>query len=654
MTDTPDSLSDGSAEDLIRTDVNAYLRQHEQKDLLRFLTAGSVDDGKSTLIGRLLYDTKMIYEDQLAAVIRDSAVHGTTDSAFDPALLTDGLKAEREQGITIDVAYRYFSTEKRKFIIADTPGHEQYTRNMVTGASTCDLAIILIDARYGVLEQTRRHSFIASLLGIRHVVVAVNKMDLMRYSETVFDAIRRDYEGFAAKLQVADMYFLPMSALNGDNVVDRSTHMPWFKGAPLLNHLETVPVSGDRNLIDMRFPVQYVLRPDLNFRGYSGTIASGVIRTGDELLILPSRRTSRVHSIVTFDGDLTEAFAPMAVTLTLEDERDISRGDMLTHIKNVPHFGHDFEANLVWLSDDPLKVNGDYLIKCATSLVPGLITNVLYRFDINNLHRLESRTLNVNEIGRVAVSVTRPIAFDSYGQNRATGAFIVIDRMTNGTVGAGMILERERTVTPRSGAAPKPISGNLSKEASLVKPADRSTLLRQKPVTIWLTGLSGSGKSTIARHLERALITAGHAAYILDGDNVRQGLNRDLGFSAEDRAENIRRVAEVARLFNEAGLLVITSFISPYREDRHQARAIIGGDCFLEVFVDAPLAVCEERDPKGLYRKARAGEIERFTGVSAPYETPEHPELTLATAELSVDEAVSRILQELRKQERIR
>ncbi|MDA0577731.1 MAG: sulfate adenylyltransferase subunit CysN [Verrucomicrobia bacterium] len=637
------------SEALIRSDVDAYLLQHERKDLLRLLTCGSVDDGKSTLIGRLLYDTKMIYEDQLAAIIRDSAVHGTTDTDFDPALLTDGLKAEREQGITIDVAYRYFSTDRRKFIIADTPGHEQYTRNMVTGASTCDLAIILIDARYGVLEQTRRHSFIASLLGIRHVVIAVNKMDLVAFSQTVFENIRRDYEGFAAKLHIADMYFLPISALRGDNVVDRSTNIPWFDGAPLLSHLETVPVSGDRNLIDMRFPVQHVIRPHLNFRGYAGTIASGVIRKGDDVMVLPSKRTSRIKSIVTFDGDIDEAFAPMAVTVTLEHERDVSRGDMLVHPKNVPHFGHDFDAILVWMNEDALKLDHQYLIKCTTNLVPGTINQLQYRFDINTLHRASAETLHVNEIGRVSISVTRPIAYDSYSQNRSTGAFIVIDRATNGTVGAGMILERGRSVQPRQDAESKPVSDNIRREGSLVTNAARAKLLRQKPATLWLTGLSGSGKSTIAQALEQHLMEAGHACFVLDGDNIRHGLNRDLGFSAEDRSENIRRVAEVARLFNDAGIIVITSFISPYREDRTSAAAVIGPERFFEVFVDTPIEVCEQRDPKGLYKKARAGEIDRFTGVSAPYEAPEAPVLTLSTTTLDVAACVARVLDFLKQ-----
>ena len=624
-----------------------YLKQHEQKDMLRFLTAGSVDDGKSTLIGRLLYDSKMIYEDQLAAVVKDSAVHGTTNTDFDPALLTDGLKAEREQGITIDVAYRYFSTDRRKFIIADTPGHEQYTRNMATGASTCNLAIILVDARYGVLEQTRRHSFIASLLGIKHLVIAINKMDLVDYSEETFDRIRKEYEGFAAKLQATELYFLPMSALSGDNVVDPSENMPWFKGAPLLNYLETVPISGDRNLIDFRFPVQYVLRPDLNFRGFAGTIASGIARKGDEVMVLPSRKTTRIKSITTFTGELEEAFNPMAVALTLEDEVDVSRGDMLVSPNNAPHVAHDFDTVLVWMHDEELVVGKEYLLKCGTNVVPARVNEVKYRFDVNTLHRLDADTLNANDIGRVSISASRPIAFDSYTRNRGTGALVLIDRVSNSTMAAGMILERDASVSAKGKAPEKPVSGNITEEASLVSADERRKVLGHGATTIWLTGLSGSGKSTIAKHLEKDLIAQGCAAFILDGDNVRHGLNRDLGFSAEERTENIRRVAEVAKLFNAAGIVVITSFISPYLSDRDEARKTIGDDNFIEIHVDTPLDVCESRDPKGLYKKARAGEIDRFTGISAPYEAPETPQLVLKTDELSIEDSVKKIREDL-------
>jgi len=634
---------------LIEQDIDAYLRQHEEKDLLRFLTCGSVDDGKSTLIGRLLYDTKMIYEDQLAAVMKDSLVHGTTGTDFDPALLTDGLKAEREQGITIDVAYRYFSTSKRKFIIADTPGHEQYTRNMATGASNCDLAIVLIDARNGVTVQTKRHSFIISLLGIRHVVVAVNKMDLVDWSQEVFEKIRNDYNDVVARLEFSDIHFIPMSALKGDNVVEPSRNMPWHKGPTVLHHLENVNIVTDRNLIDMRFPVQYVIRPNLDFRGFAGTVASGVIRVGDEVMALPSKRTSKVTSIVTFDGPLERAFPPMAVTLTLADEIDVSRGDMLVHPNNAPRIATEFEAMLVWMSEEPAREGTAFLIKHTTNSLPGALAEIRYRVDVNTMRRMpaaaagQAAMLRLNEIARVHLTLHRPLAFDPYNRNRQTGAFIVIDRLTNVTVAAGMILDRavERA---RRAESEKPVSQNITREASLVPEAQRHSLVRQRGGTVWLTGLSGSGKSTIGRELERQLMDAGHLCYVLDGDNVRHGLNRDLGFSATDRTENIRRIAEVARLFNEAGVIVITAFISPYREDRAQARAIIGPERFFEVFIDAPLAVCETRDPKGLYRKARAGEIQQFTGVSAPYEAPEEPALILDTTVLSPAGSAERIV----------
>ena len=709
-------------EDLIRGDITAYLRRHEEKDLLRFLTCGSVDDGKSTLIGRLLYDSHMIYEDQLAAVTKDSKVHGTTGDDFDPALLTDGLKAEREQGITIDVAYRYFSTDKRKFIIADTPGHDQYTRNMATGASTCNLAVILIDARYGVITQTKRHSFICSLLGIKHVVVAVNKMDIVGWSEEVYEKIRDEYNNFIARLGFTDIHFIPMSALKGDNVVEKSVHMPWYDGPTFLHHLENVNISADRNLVDMRFPVQYVLRPNLNFRGFSGTIASGIIRPGDEVMSLPSRRTSRIKAVYGPDGEITEAFAPMAVTVTLEDEIDVSRGNMLVPVKNLPHVGNEFEAMVVWMHESPAEKGRSYIIKQTTNMVPGVLADIRYKVDVNTMRKAQSAegkaqraegieqsalstlhapcpmpsassstlhapcSLQLNEIGRVHLTLHRPIAFDPYERNRQTGSFILIDRMTNITVGAGMIVDRVVSKTKSS----VPVSKNIVKSDSLVSAADRQNLLNQKGATLWLTGLSGSGKSTIARQLERELIDMGHACYILDGDNIRQGLNRDLGFSMEDRSENIRRIAEVARLFNEAGIIVITAFISPYRTDRDAARGIIthgaerraqsaegieqsalsatphapcpmpSAPCatphapcpmpknFLEIFVDTPLDLCEQRDPKGLYKKARSGEIPQFTGVSDPYETPESPEIVLPTAELAVEQAVDRILAKLR------
>ncbi len=628
--------------DLIQSDIGAYLHRHETKDLLRLLTCGSVDDGKSTLIGRLLYDSHMIYEDQLEKVAKDSRIYGTTGDDFDPALLTDGLKAEREQGITIDVAYRYFSTDKRKFIIADCPGHEQYTRNMVTGASNCNLAVILIDARYGVITQTKRHSFICSLLGIRHVVVAVNKMDLAGWSRERFEEIRRDYNNFVMRLNFADIHFIPISALKGDNVVEPSANMPWFSGSTFLRHIEHVNIATDRNLVDMRFPVQYVIRPHLDFRGFSGTVASGVMRTGDAVMSLPSRQRSRIKAIHGTDGEVDEAFAGMAVAVTLADEIDASRGDMLVPVNNLPKVGNEFEAMLVWMHDDVARPGGAYLVKHTTSMLPGELSHIRYKVDVNTMRKSDddSDGLGLNEIARVHITLHRSIAFDAYQQNRSTGAFILIDRLTNATVAAGMIIDR--IVSDRS--IKLPVSRHIVRSDSLITAAERETLLGQKPRTIWLTGLSGSGKSTIAKALERTLFDQGKLAYILDGDNVRHGLNRDLGFSAEDRSENIRRIAEVARLMNDAGVIVITAFISPYRQDRRDARSIIGDEHFMEVFVDADLQTCEERDPKGLYKKARAGEIVQFTGVSAPYEPPQAPALRVETAQHSADECVSQIV----------
>lgn len=657
-------------EELIRGDIVEYLNRHETKDLLRFLTCGSVDDGKSTLIGRLLYDSHMIYEDQLEKVQKDSKVYGTTDESFDPALLTDGLKAEREQGITIDVAYRYFSTDKRKFIIADCPGHEQYTRNMATGASTCNLAVILIDARYGVIKQTKRHSFICSLLGIKHVIVAVNKMDLVDWSEEKYNEIVDDYNAFVARLNFSDIHFIPMSALKGDNVVNHSENLAWYDGPTFLHHLENVNIATDRNLIDMRLPVQYVLRPNLDFRGFSGTLASGVVRVGDEVASLPSRQESKIKAIYGPDGELQEAFSPQAITVTLEDEIDVSRGNMLVPVKNIPHVGNEFEAMVVWMHEDAAQAGRSYLIKHTSSMVPGVLSSIRYKVDVNTMKRakpsdVESETshssqstvhggdadthsdateLQLNEIGRCHITLHRPIAFDPYEKNRSTGAFIIVDRMTNITIGAGMIVDR--IVAKEKTSAP--VSKNIVKSDSLVTDEERHELLNQQGATLWLTGLSGSGKSTIARQLERELIDMGHACYILDGDNIRHGLNRDLGFSAEDRSENIRRIAEVSRLFNDAGIIVITAFISPYRSDRDSARDIVG-DGFVEVFVDTPIDICEQRDPKGLYKKARAGEIPQFTGITDPYEPPENPELVLQTEDLPAEASVDAIIAKLRE-----
>jgi len=635
-------------ESLIRTDIGEYLQRHENKDLLRFLTCGSVDDGKSTLIGRLLYDCHMIYEDQLDKVAKDSKVFGTTGDGFDPALLTDGLKAEREQGITIDVAYRYFSTDKRKFIIADCPGHEQYTRNMATGASTCNLAVILIDARKGVIAQTRRHSFICSLLGIRHVVVAVNKMDLVGWSETVYEQIMRDYNDFVARLGFSDIHFIPMSALHGDNVVEHGGNLAWYDGPTFLHHIESLNISTDRNLIDMRFPVQYVLRPDSTFRGFSGTLASGVLRVGDEVASLPSRRESRIAAIHGPDGPIEEAFAPMAITVTLEDEIDASRGDMLVPVRNQPHVHNEFEAMVVWMHEEAAEEGRSYLVKHTSNMVPGVLSRIRYRVDVNTMQREKApaERLGLNEIGRCHLTLHRPIAFDPYDRNHATGAFVIVDRVTNATVGAGMIVDR---IVSKKAGRPAPVSRNIVRSASLVSPDERRALLGQRGATVWLTGLSASGKSTIARQLERRLTDQGRLCYILDGDNVRHGLNRDLGFSMEDRRENIRRIAEVAALMNEAGVIVITAFISPYRQDREDAREVIGREAFVEAFVNTPLEVCEARDPKGLYRKARAGEIRQFTGVSDAYEPPKKPDIELPTENLSADQAADRVIEALRE-----
>ncbi len=644
-------------EALIRSDISEYLNRHETKDLLRLLTCGSVDDGKSTLIGRLLYDTHMIYEDQLEKVTKDSKVYGTTGEDFDPALLTDGLKAEREQGITIDVAYRYISTDRRKFIVADCPGHEQYTRNMATGASTCNLAVILIDARYGVISQTKRHSFICSLLGIKHVVVAVNKMDLVDWSEETYNKIVEDYNAFVSRLNFSDIHFIPISALKGDNVVSHSEKLAWYDGPTFLHHLESVNISTDRNLIDMRFPVQYVLRPNLDFRGFSGTLASGVIRKGDAVASLPSRQQSTVKAIYGPDGEVDEAFSPQAITVTLNDEIDVSRGNMLVPVNNVPHIGNEFEAMVVWMHEGAAQPGKSYLIKHTSTMVPGVLTDIRYKVDVNTMKRDKNEEagnapdLQLNEIGRCHITLHRPIAFDPYERNRATGAFIIVDRLSNVTVAAGMIVDR---IVSKPGHKKAPVSQNIVKSDSLVSAEDRKKLLNQQGATIWLTGLSGSGKSTIAKQLEKDLIEQGHLCYILDGDNIRHGLNRDLGFSMEDRKENIRRISEVAALMNDAGVIVITSFISPYISDRAAAREVIGDAAFVEAFVDTPIEICEQRDPKGLYKKARAGEIQQFTGVSDLYEAPQDAEITLATDELTPEQASGIIVDDLRSRGIIR
>lgn len=631
----------------ISNNLSNYLKKHEEKDMLRFLTCGSVDDGKSTLIGRLLYDSHMIYEDQMSSLMKDSKVFGTTSDDFDPALLTDGLKAEREQGITIDVAYRYFSTENRSFIICDCPGHEQYTRNMVTGASHCNLAIILVDARYGVMPQTKRHSFIASLLGIKHIVVAVNKMDIVDYDEQVYRDIRKSYESFAAKLDINDIHFIPISALKGDNVVEPGSNMPWFKGESLLSYLENVQVASDRNLIDFRFPVQYVLRPDLNFRGFAGTIASGSIRKGDRINVFPSGVSTSIKSIVTYDGELEEAFAPQSVVITTTDEVDISRGSMLARPNNVPIVDNHFDASLVWMNDKAATCRSKYLLKTSTQLVPAEIASIMYKFDINTLHREKTESIQMNDISRVEITTHRPVCFDYYARNRYTGSFILIDSITNETLAAGIINEQSPEIHHNRQAGKEPVSKNIFWENMAISAADREQMMGHKPATIWLTGLSGSGKSTVAKALEKKLVSMGIATFILDGDNIRHGLNKDLGFSADDRTENIRRISEVAKLMNEAGLIVITAFISPFLEDRAHAREVIGKDCFVEVLIDADLKTCQQRDPKGLYKKVAKGEINNFTGIDSPYEKPVKPEISIKTDELSISESVEYLVNEL-------
>ena len=630
--------------ELISSDINAYLKQHENKELLRFLTCGSVDDGKSTLIGRLLYDSKMIYEDQLAAMHRDSAKDGTVEGKFDPALLTDGLKAEREQGITIDVAYRYFSTDKRKFIIADTPGHEQYTRNMATGASNCDLAIILVDARNGVLTQTKRHSFIVSLLGIQHVVVAINKMDLVDFSEAAFDEIVAEYKDFCARLGVKDLTFIPISALQGDNVVNHSDSMPWYDGKTLMHFLETVYIGADRNLRDFRFPVQFVNRPRHDFRGYTGTLASGIVRRGDDIMALPSRKRSKVRSIVTFDGELEEAFAAQAVTLTLEDEIDVSRGDMLVRPGNVPELLERFDATVVWMAEEPMIPGNSYLFKQTTKAVPGTVGTLRHRIDVNTLHRQQAPSLQLNEIGRCQIKLSAPISCDPYSSNRQTGAFIIIDRMSNVTVGAGMILEQhtaDEFSTSNWDRAPS-VTG-VSEELKRVSAEERTSRYGQTPVTVLITGLSGAGKTTTAYALERRLFEIGRAVTVLDGADMRCGISKDLGFSAQERSENLRRSAEVARLMNDSGLICICSFVSPEEEVRERAKQLIGAERVVVVYLATPIEVCRERDREGLYAAADRGEIPAFPGVSFPYEPPKTPDLVLDPATISIDRCVDEI-----------
>jgi bifunctional enzyme CysN/CysC len=619
------------------SDLASYLASQEKKSLLRFLTCGSVDDGKSTLIGRLLYDSKLIFEDHLSALAKDSKKHGTTGEDIDLALLVDGLEAERQQGITIDVAYRFFSTAARKFIVADTPGHEQYTRNMATGASNSDLAVILVDARKGVLTQTRRHAYIVSLLGIRHVVLAVNKIDLVDFSETVFAGIVSEFESFAAKLNFTSIVPIPLSARFGDNVTGVSVRTPWYRGPALLQHLEDVDVEAALADRPFRMPVQWVNRPNLDFRGFSGTIVSGRIRIGEALAVARSGRASKVERIVTFDGDLEEATAGQAVTLVLADEIDVSRGDLLARPQERPEVADQFAAHLIWMSEDELLPHRQYLIKVGTETVPAQITTLKHKVDVNSLEHLAARTLHLNEIGYCNLATTGAVAFDSYSQNRDTGGFIVIDRFTNRTVGAGMIEFGLRRAT------------NVHWQALDVDKEARAGIKHQKPCVLWFTGLSGSGKSTIANLVEKCLLSEGRHTYTLDGDNVRHGLNQDLGFTDADRVENIRRVAEASKLFVDAGLIVLVSFISPFRSERRLARELLKPGEFVEIFVDTPLEVCMSRDPKGLYQRALAGQIRNFTGIDSPYERPEQPEMVLHTENTPADELADRVVTYLRR-----
>lgn len=623
--------------DLIATDIEAYLAEHERKDLLRFLTCGSVDDGKSTLIGRLLHDSKMIYEDTLASLEADSTTQGSAGGHVDLALLTDGLKAEREQGITIDVAYRYFSTARRKFIIADTPGHEQYTRNMVTGASTCQLAIILVDARHGVVTQTKRHSFIANLLGIRHVAVAINKMDLVDWSQERFEDIRTDYLAFAKRLDLADPVFLPMSALLGDNVVEQSENLAWFDGPTMMEHLETVDVESGTDVDSFRLPVQLVTRPDLDFRGFAGTIASGIVRPGDRVVALPSGVSSNVARIVTMDGDLDVAGPGRAITLTLQDEIDVSRGDLLSTPGAEPLRAHDIDAMLVWMTDEPLRPGRQYALQSATGVSNATVTTIHHRVDVNTLHEHAAGQLELNDIAAVQIRSDRELLFDRYADNRVTGAFILVDRLSNATVAAGMI----------SGAGSSwdraPEDG-LQAQASAISSAERAVRFGQQPCTVLLTGLTAAGKSTIATALERELFDRGKVAVRLDGENVRMGISRDLGFTASDRSENLRRAAEMARLLNNQGVIAVAAFVAPDAEVRSRVRDRVGDDRYLEVFVDTPIDVCRRRDTSGLYERADAGDVVDFPGVDYTYEPDATYDLRIDASVSTVDESVTSII----------
>ena len=632
MIDTPDSTT-YQTDALIAEDIDAYLETHQHKTMLRFITCGSVDDGKSTLIGRLLYDSKMIFEDQLAALEADSKRVGTQGQEIDFALLVDGLAAEREQGITIDVAYRYFATDKRKFIVADCPGHEQYTRNMVTGASTADLAVILIDARKGVLTQTRRHSFLAHLIGIRHIVLAVNKLDLVDYSQSRFDEIVADYLHFATSIGIGQFTAIPISGFKGDNITGPSANTPWYLGASLIEHLESVELNNTADQSrPLRMPVQWVNRPNLDFRGFAGLIASGTVKPGDAVRVLPSGKTSTVARIVMQDGDLAEAVAGQSVTLTLADEIDCSRGDVIAAADAPPQVADQFEATLVWMADEALIPGRGYWLKLGTQLVSATVHAPKYTVNVNTMEHVAAKTLELNAIGVAELATDKPVTFEAYAEGRTLGGFILIDKLTNATVAAGMLhfsLRRAQNVHWQA--------LDISREA-------HAGLKNQKPAVLWFTGLSGSGKSTIANLVEKKLHRMNRHTFLLDGDNVRHGLNKDLGFTETDRIENIRRVGEVAKLMADAGLIVITAFISPFRAEREMVRAMLPEGEFVEVFIDTPLAEAEKRDVKGLYKKARAGQLKNFTGIDSPYETPVSPEVRIDTANMSPEQAADMIV----------
>ena len=623
-------------DDLIASDIDAYLDVHQHKSLLRFITCGSVDDGKSTLIGRLLYDSKMIFEDQLATLESDSKRMGTQGQDIDFALLVDGLAAEREQGITIDVAYRFFATEKRKFIVADCPGHEQYTRNMVTGASTADLAVILIDARKGVLVQTRRHSYLAKLLGIRNIVLAVNKMDLIDYDQAKYDAIVAEYSEFAASIGISDFTPMPISGFKGDNITEVSPNTPWYTGLPLMAHLETVALDNDADQAKpLRMAVQWVNRPNLDFRGFSGQIATGAVHPGDAIRVLPSGKTTTIKKIVTLDGELQEAVAGQSVTLCFNDEIDCSRGDVIAAADNPPEVADQFESTIVWMADDALVPGRSYWLKLGTQMVSATVQAPKYTVNVNSMEHMAAKTLELNAIGVAEISTDKPIVFAPYAENHALGGFILIDKISNATVAAGMLHFSLRRAQ------------NVHWQATDIGRDAHAMLKNQKPKILWFTGLSGSGKSTIANEVEKALHLMNRHTFLLDGDNVRHGLNKDLGFTETDRIENIRRVGEVAKLMADAGLIVLTAFISPFRAERDMVRAMLPEGEFVEIFVDTPLEVAEARDVKGLYKKARAGQLKNFTGIDSPYEPPEHPDIRVNTVEMSPAEAAEYIVRQL-------